>query len=60
LKHKTAKIKGHLALEPLLQTNPHCFVLFPIQHNDIWRMYKKAKASFWTAKEIDLSADAAD
>jgi ribonucleotide reductase beta subunit family protein with ferritin-like domain len=46
--------------EPLLQVNPHRFVLFPIQHNDIWRMYKKAKASFWTAKEIDLSADASD
>ncbi len=32
----------------------------PIQHNDIWRMHKKAKASFWTAEEIDLSADTAD
>jgi hypothetical protein len=46
LKHKTAKIEGHLALEPLLQMNPHRFVLFPIQHNDIWQMYKKAEASF--------------
>ena len=46
--------------EPLLQTNPHRFVLFPIQHDDIWRMYKKAEASFWTAKEIDFSADASD
>ena len=44
--HKNAKIKGTLAPEPLLQANPHCFVLFPIQHNDIWRMYKKAEASF--------------
>ncbi len=59
-KHKTAKTKGHLAPEPLLQTNSHHFVLFSIQHNDIWRMYKKAEASFWTAKEIDLSADTAD
>ena len=24
----------------------HCFVLFPIHHNDIWQMYKKAEASF--------------
>jgi ribonucleoside-diphosphate reductase subunit M2 len=58
--HKNAKIKGTLAPEPLLQANPHCFVLFPIQHNDIWRMYKKAEASFWTAEEIDLSSDAVD
>jgi ribonucleotide reductase beta subunit family protein with ferritin-like domain len=59
-KHKIAKTKAPLAPMPLLQKNPHHFVLFPIQHNDIWRMYKKAKASFWTAKEINLSADAAD
>ncbi len=47
--HKTAKTEGLLAPEPLLRANPHCFVLFPIKHNDIWRMYKKAEASFWTA-----------
>jgi len=34
--HKTAKTKGLLAPEPLLQANPHRFVLFPIQHDDIW------------------------
>jgi hypothetical protein len=51
---------GELAAEPLLQANPHRFVLFPIQHNNIWRMYKKAKASIWTAEEIDLAADATD
>jgi ribonucleotide reductase beta subunit family protein with ferritin-like domain len=59
-KHKIAETKGHLAPKPLLQMNPHHFVLFPIQHNDIWRMYKKAEASFWTAEEINLSANAAD
>jgi ribonucleoside-diphosphate reductase subunit M2 len=26
----------------------------------VWRMYKKAKASFWTAEEIDLSKDIHD
>ena len=36
------------------------YVLFPIQHHDIWSMYKKALASFWTAEEIDLAADLAD
>jgi ribonucleotide reductase beta subunit family protein with ferritin-like domain len=59
-KHKTPKTKGHLASEPLLETNPHHFFIFPIQHNDIWQMYKKAQASSWTAKEIDLSANATD
>jgi ribonucleoside-diphosphate reductase subunit M2 len=59
-KHKTAENEGRLAIEPLLKENPHRFVLFPIQHADIWRMYKKAEASFWTAEEIDLSADQKD
>jgi ribonucleotide reductase beta subunit family protein with ferritin-like domain len=58
--HKNAKTKGLLALELLLRANPHRFVLFPIQHNNIWRIYKKAEASFWTPEEIDLSADTAD
>jgi ribonucleotide reductase beta subunit family protein with ferritin-like domain len=58
-KHKIAENEG-LAPEPLLQENPHHFVLFPIHHNDIWQMYKKAEASFWTAEEIDLSADLTD
>jgi hypothetical protein len=59
-RHKKAEACGHLLPEPLLQENPHRFVLFPIKHNDIWRMYKKAKASFWTAEEIDLSANTVD
>ena len=46
--------------EPILQENPNRFVLFPIQHDDIWKMYKKAEASFWTAEEIDLHADLVD
>ena len=24
----------------------------PIQYPDIWQMYKKAQASFWTAEEV--------
>ena len=46
--------------EPLLTENKNRFVLFPIQHDDIWQMYKQAEASFWTAEEIDLSPDLAD
>lgn len=48
------------AQEPILQDNANRFVLFPIQHNDIWEFYKKAEASFWTAEEIDLSQDLKD
>jgi len=47
-------------IEPILQENPDRFVLFPIQHNDIWAFYKKAEASFWTPEEIDLSNDLDD
>jgi len=43
--------------EPLLIESKRRFVLFPIQYHEIWRMYKKAEASFWTAEEIDLSHD---
>ena len=45
--------------EPLLRDNPRRFVVFPIQYHDIWQMYKKAEASFWTAEEVDLSKDMA-
>lgn len=46
--------------EPLLKENKDRFVLFPIQHQDIWQFYKKHEASFWTAEEIDLHADLTD
>lgn len=47
--------------EPILaQGDSSRFVLFPIQHDDIWEFYKKAEASFWTAEEIDLSQDLKD
>jgi len=44
-------------IEPILQENRNRYVVFPIQHNDIWDYYKKQEASFWTAEEIDLSQD---
>lgn len=47
-------------LEPILVENKDRFVLFPIKHREIWEMYKKAEASFWTAEEIDLSPDLQD
>ncbi|KAI9788279.1 MAG: Ribonucleotide-diphosphate reductase (RNR), small subunit [Candelina submexicana] len=53
-------IKPEEADEPLLQENPHRFVLFPIKYHEVWQMYKKAEASFWTAEEVDLSKDQHD
>ena len=47
-------------MEPLLLENKKRFVLFPIQHPEIWKMYKQAEASFWTAEEIDLAPDLKD
>lgn len=47
-------------MEPILQENPNRFVVFPIQHHDLWEYYKKSEASFWTAEEIDLAADLVD
>ena len=46
--------------EPNLQENKNRFVIFPIQHDDIWQWYKKQEASFWTAEEIDLHQDVVD
>ena len=43
--------------EPLLTSNDNRFVMFPIQHQDIWKMYKTQIDCFWRAEEIDLSKD---
>ena len=47
-------------VEPILVPNKNRFVIFPIQHHDIWEWYKKQQASFWTAEEIDLEQDVKD
>ena len=46
--------------EPLLRDNPGRFVIFPIQHHDIWRFYKLSQSNFWTSEEIDLQQDLSD
>jgi ribonucleoside-diphosphate reductase subunit M2 len=46
--------------EPLLTPNDKRFVMFPIEHDDIWKMYKKQIDCFWRAEEIDLTKDLAD
>jgi len=43
--------------EPLLTENKNKYVLFPIEYNDIWSMYKKHVSTYWTVEEIDLAKD---
>merc|ERR1719389_40855 len=56
----SAKYRELEKLDPLLRENPGRWVMFPIQYPEIWEMYKKHEASFWTAEEIDLSQDLRD
>tara|TARA_Y100000389_G_scaffold99354_1_gene96077 strand:- start:8404 stop:9396 length:993 start_codon:yes stop_codon:yes gene_type:complete len=46
--------------EPLLTEDDNRFVMFPIQDDSIWKMYKKQMDCFWRAEEIDLSKDLDD
>ena len=46
-------------IEPLLTEDDNRYVMFPIQDQDIWQMYKKQVECFWRAEEIDLSKDMA-
>ncbi len=43
--------------EPILAEDESRYVMFPIQHDDIWTMYKKQVDCFWRAEEVDLSKD---
>jgi ribonucleotide reductase beta subunit family protein with ferritin-like domain len=46
--------------EPLLTPDDNRFVMFPIKHDDIWKMYQKQVDCFWRPEEIDLSKDLSD
>lgn len=47
-------------MEKILKENPSRYVIFPIEHHDIWEYYKQHQAAFWTAEEVDLSNDIRD
>jgi ribonucleoside-diphosphate reductase beta chain len=53
------QLKDNLT-EPVLVENPNRFTVFPIKYDDMWAMYKRAVASFWTVEEMDLSRDYKD
>jgi ribonucleotide reductase beta subunit family protein with ferritin-like domain len=48
------------SVEPILEPNDGRFVMFPIQHQDVWNLYKKQVDCFWRAEEVDLSKDLVD
>ena len=47
-------------IEPLLAVDDKRFVMFPIKHDDIWKMYQKQVDCFWRPEEIDLTKDLKD
>ena len=49
-----------MEVEPLLREEENRYVIFPIKHDDFWKMYKRAEANFWTSEELDLSKDHSD
>jgi len=47
-------------MDPILAPSTARFTTFPIRYTDLWALYKKAIASFWTVEEIDLGGDLKD
>jgi ribonucleotide reductase beta subunit family protein with ferritin-like domain len=43
--------------EPLTIVSDDRYCLFPIQHQDVWDLYKAQQMSHWTVEEIDFSED---
>jgi ribonucleoside-diphosphate reductase subunit M2 len=46
--------------EPLLTPSQNRFTIFPLKHENLWKLYKQAQMSNWTAEEIDFSKDMED
>lgn len=57
--YRLAEMRGEI-VEEITKPTRKRFVLFPVEHQDLWKMYKKAEASFWTAEEIVLDDDLND
>ena len=41
--------------EPLLRENPRRFVMFPIEHPDIWQFYKKAEGEYSRLRYVHIN-----
>jgi len=55
-----SSISAPKSVDPLLEPNDDRFVMFPIQHPDIWEMYKRQIDCFWQVGELDISKDLGD
>jgi len=51
---------SQMSVEPLLKENPHRYVIFPIQYDDMWKLAITHREAFWNESEIDLSRDRKD
>lgn len=58
--NKSISVKIEDSSEVLLQPDENRYVMFPIQDDSIWKMYKKQMDCFWRAEEIDFSKDLID
>ena len=47
-------------MEPILEEPYNRYVIYPIKWIKVWEAYKKHQQAFWTAEEIDFSADVSD
>lgn len=45
---------NRVATEPLLSPETNRYVVFPIKHPQLWSLYKRAVASFWTVEEVSF------
>lgn len=48
-------LKTNLAKKNKQNMDSSRYVLFPIRHAAVWRMYKKHVASFWTVEELQVT-----
>ncbi len=48
------------SVEKILKPDDNRYVMFPIEYDDIWKMYKRQVDCFWRAEEVDLSKDLKD
>ena len=55
-----SKTDAAVVVEPLLNASTERYIMFPIQDDSIWKMYKKQIDCFWRAEEVDLSKDLSD
>uniref|UniRef100_A0A0G4HBD7 Uncharacterized protein n=1 Tax=Chromera velia CCMP2878 TaxID=1169474 RepID=A0A0G4HBD7_9ALVE len=56
----SAKFKQLEKSEPILDKSQQTHDMISTQYKEVWDMYKKQEASFWTAEELDLAQDTKD